>query len=207
MKSKVTCIPVGELETNCYIIEGEDKQCIVVDPGAESIKLVKIIQDLELVVKGVLITHCHFDHIGAAGLVAKKFEVDIFAQSQEAEKMMNPEENLSIYFDNKPIEIEATQQLEDGQLVDFGHGLKFKCLEVPGHTENSLCFYHEDGFVLTGDTLFNEGIGRTDLYSGSPTDLVYNIKRILFALPIHTIAYPGHGLATTIGKEMQSKYF
>lgn len=203
----VRSIVLGELEANCYIIEGEDKHCVLIDPGDESIRLVKTIQDLGLTVDGVLITHCHFDHIGAASQVAKKFNVEIYAHPSEATKMMNPQDNLSAFYGLNQIKVETNQFIEDGQCIDFGNGLKWTCLEVAGHTENSICFYHEEGHVFTGDTLFNDSIGRTDLYSGSPNDLVMNIKRVLLTLPVQTQVYPGHGLSTTIGKELQYNTF
>ncbi len=91
--------------------------------------------------------------------------------------------------------------MEDGEMMDFGGELKFKVLEVPGHTEHSLCFYHESGVLFCGDTLFRMSIGRTDLYSGAPTDLVSNIRKTLMILPQKTRVCPGHGDETTIMQE------
>jgi len=208
MNLTIRTLELGELQTNCYIIEGEEGHCVVVDPGDESIKLVKTIQDFNLTVEAILVTHCHFDHIGAVTATAKKFGVEIYAHAAETEKMKDPEANLSAFYGLNPAVVIATRFIEHNQTLDFGYGLEFLCLEVPGHTENSMCFYHSSGHVITGDTLFNDSVGRTDLYSGSPMDLVINIKKVLFALPVATKVYPGHGLSTTIGREMQyNPYF
>lgn len=203
MNYTIRQIILGELQANCYIIEGENQHCVIVDPGDESINLVKSIQDLNLHVDGILLTHCHFDHIGAAQSVAKKFEASIYANQTEAEMMLDPERNLSAYYGLNPIKLQVNEYIDHEQVLDFGNGIKVTCLEVPGHSEKSMCFYIE-GHVFTGDTLFNNGIGRTDLYSGAPSDLARNIKQVLFELPVQTKVYPGHGPSTTIGKEQKS---
>lgn len=207
MSCTIRQIILGELQANCYIIEGENQHCVVVDPGDESINLVKSIQDLNLTVDAILLTHCHFDHIGAAQSVAKKFLAPIYASQLEAEMMMDPERNLSAYYGLNPIQLPVTEIIEHEQVIDFGNGIRITCLEVPGHTESSMCFYIEDGHVITGDTLFNNSIGRTDLYSGSPEDLARNIKQVLFKLPVETKVHPGHGPSTTIGKELRANQY
>lgn len=200
---KVEKLILGELQTNSFIIIGENNHCVIVDPGAQANRVIDTLTRLELHLEAVLITHCHFDHIGAADEIAKKYGVDIIAHNDEGIKMMDSQKNLSALFMAKALTVEMTHAAADGDVLNYGNGLEFICIEVPGHTENSLCFYHKDGLLFSGDTLFNYSIGRTDLYSGSPYDLQRNIRRKLLELPKDTIVYPGHGIKTTIGIELK----
>lgn len=116
--------------------------------------------------------------------------------------MKDPIRNLSTYFISKEITAEADTFVKDEEVIDFGDGLVFKTIIVPGHSTNSVCYYSGDaGIVFTGDTLMAGSVGRTDYYHGSSDDLQKAICARLMFLPKETKVYPGHGLETTIGHE------
>jgi glyoxylase-like metal-dependent hydrolase (beta-lactamase superfamily II) len=200
---------LGDLQTNCFIVSStkntsQDKACILVDPGGESHKLIEMMTLRGLSLKGILITHAHFDHIGAVKDLVDYYGVAVYAHKQEAIDMMDAKKNLSELFSGKNITCKASDFIDESSILDFGDGLKFSVIEVAGHSNHSLCYHHESGHVFTGDTLFNSSIGRTDLYDGSPVDLVTNIQKKLLVLPEETLVYPGHGMQTSIRQEKAS---
>lgn len=200
---EIVTILIGDLQENCYLIIKESK-CLVVDPGGQWDMIQDVIDERELELSGILITHCHYDHIG--GLVNNPNDVKIFAHQVESENMNDPTMNLS-YFGNQEIKVSATDFLSDGEIFDYD-GFSCQVIEVAGHTSNSLCFYfEEDGLVFTGDTLFKSSIGRTDFHGYSPDFLVENIKEKLLVLPKETAIYPGHGPLSKISIEIKLNYY
>lgn len=204
---EVIKVMLGDLQTNCYIVVNDAKQCVIVDPGGESEKVIELLklQGLDLI--AILVTHGHFDHIGGVEGLQNHFGVDVYAHKGESEMMADASINLSKMFSGSSIECVATKYLVDGEELKLGQGFDFKVIEVPGHTSHSLCFLHSDGHMFTGDTLFAGAVGRTDLYDGSPRDLMINIKEKLFVLDPKTYVYPGHGSSSTIGHELTTNPF
>jgi glyoxylase-like metal-dependent hydrolase (beta-lactamase superfamily II) len=197
---------VGELQTNMYIVVDEKtKNCVIIDPSSEASRAIDYITKEKLNLKGMLVTHGHFDHIEAISGLNEFCKVPVFAHEQEAIIMENADKNLSHYFYHQGVIRQADTYLKDQEVLDLGGELVFTCLEVPGHSPHSLCYYHEESqSVFTGDTLMAGCIGRMDLFDGPEGVLIQKIKEKLLTLPEKTRVYPGHGDNTTIKNE--SKY-
>lgn len=197
-------LQLGEMQTNCFLINNPAKKCVIIDPGAEANKIIKLLQEQELELVAILVTHGHFDHIGGVNALVDELHVPVYAHEKESKMMKDPNKNLSSLFGNLTITCKANELIEDKAVLEFGEDLVFDVIEVPGHTSHSLCFYHQSGHLFTGDTLFKGSVGRTDLYSGDSRDLIKNIFTKLLKFPAETKVYPGHGLATTLNQEKSS---
>ena len=153
-------------------------------------------------VEVILLTHGHFDHIGGAAELKKASGAKVYALTEEKKICRTPELNLSAQMP-PVVTIEADEWLTDGQTVETA-GISFQVIATPGHTVGGCCYYcKEGGFLFSGDTLFEESVGRTDFPTGSMSSLVRSVKEKLFVLPEDTNVYPGHGDITTIGREKQ----
>lgn len=195
-------IVVGPLESNCYLAGDEDtKEVFVIDPGGDYDKIKKIIDQAGLKPKAVINTHGHGDHIGAN----KEFGAPVWIHSLDADFLTDPSKNLSGAFGFSLKTKTASRLLEDGDILSVGK-YKLEVIHTPGHTPGSICLKGE-GFIFTGDTLFCEGIGRTDFAYGSEEDILLSIKERLFTLDDSYIIYPGHGPSSTIGKEKRNNLF
>lgn len=192
---------VGAVQTNCYFVYNVNtSECIIIDPGAEAQSLYGYIEEKGLKPVAILLTHGHFDHIGAVTMLRNKYGIKIYAARAERETLESPDINLSVQFGASMI-IEADEWLEDGQEIEL-IGEKIRCLLTPGHTEGGMCFYFTGSDILfSGDTLFEQSVGRTDFPGGSMRQIVQSIRTKLFVLPDHTKVYPGHGMMTSIGNE------
>lgn len=201
--------PVRE---NTYILYDETKECVIVDPGCfyeeEQEMLIQFIESNQLIVKQILNTHLHFDHVFGSAFVQEKFGLETQANKADEFLVDNLSAQLQLFgFSGtigKPI---IGKYLKEGDVVTFGNQ-KLSVFEVPGHSPGSVVFYNKEaGCVVSGDALFRSSIGRTDLPQGSQSTLVKAIKEKLFTLPANTVVYPGHGPQTTIGYEMQHNPF
>lgn len=198
----------GPLRENCFFVISENKTAVVVDPGDDAADLIQEIRNLELTIKAVLVTHTHYDHIGAVDAIREAFGVPSYVPKGEKEMVEDKDSNLSSIYAGRAITATADYLVDGGQRLDFGDGLVFDTLLVPGHSPYSICYYmKEAGCVFSGDTLFRQGVGRVDLYEGEKTDLLNNIKEKLLVLPDETVVYSGHGLNTTIGNEKATNPF
>jgi len=168
---------VGMLETNCYILVGE--QCgIIIDPGEEADKILETVSDLQINL--ILLTHNHFDHIRALPQVM---------EATSAEVAIHALDRIDI----------AVRELEDGEKIPFD-GKEISVMHTPGHTPGGCCFRFE-GYLFSGDTLFAGGWGNTMFPGGSEEAIFKSIKEKIMILPDETVVYPGHGETTTIGEE------
>ena len=192
---------VGPIQTNCYFLYREDiKECLIIDPGYEADKIEAYVQKKQLHVAGVLLTHGHFDHITAADEVRKKFQTKIYASGKEKELMADPRMNVSVMMGDS-VSLKADVWLEDGQELEM-LGETMRCILTPGHTGGGMCFYFPKACMLfSGDTLFQESVGRTDFPTGSSRELIRSVREKLLVLPEAVRVYPGHGLMTTIRDE------
>ena len=195
-------VVVGALETNCYLVYCETtRECVVVDPGAEHELIFLAVAEDEL--KPVLLvnTHGHLDHIGANRDVVEHFGTPLAIHSADAPMLGKVQQlELSLFLGAKDSPA-ADRMLRDGDAVRIGTGT-LRVLHTPGHSPGSISLL-ADGFLLSGDTLFMEGVGRTDLPGGSRMQLVKSIREKLMTLPDDLLVLPGHGPHTTIGHERE----
>ncbi|MBQ8634005.1 MAG: MBL fold metallo-hydrolase [Lachnospiraceae bacterium] len=195
---------LGLVRTNCYIVYSEEtKKAVIIDPAADSRRIMEEISGLGVVPEAVLLTHGHFDHMLAAESLKNGYQIPICVHKADAELVKHPDLNCSQQFLHMAYAISADEELEDGQNLRFLDGA-FTVLSTPGHTEGSCCYYAKnDNILFSGDTLFQGSVGRTDLPTGSTAKLVNSIREKLFMLPEDTLVFSGHGDQTTIGEEKQ----
>ena len=192
---KFKTLTVGLYEVNCTLaIDGADAW--VVDPGADEEAIVKAAEAEGAKIAGVLLTHAHFDHIGAIpGIKARFPEAPVYVHPSDEVMFGHPFNRLPPEYPSFP---------KPAGVVDARKFPLAEVIETPGHTPGGVCYYFkEDGVLLSGDTLFAGSVGRTDFPGGSMTTLVESLKK-LKALPDLTKVIPGHGPSTTIGEEKGS---
>jgi hydroxyacylglutathione hydrolase len=201
-------VPLGPLQTNCYIIENDKKECLIVDPGEEGRKLVQLLEQRKLTPVAVLLTHAHFDHIGALDDVRKRYDLPVYVHVKEKDWLTDPALNGSQFFMMGAISVQAaTHHLTKEGPLSIGD---FTCevYETPGHSPGSVSYYFKEaGIIASGDVLFEGSIGRTDLTGGNHEQLLQSIHKKLLVLPEDTIVLCGHGRETNIGDEMESNPF
>ena len=194
-------LELGPFVSNCYIVGAEsNKEGMVIDPGAGADQILERVEDLELKIKFIVLTHGHIDHIGALKEVkeATGAEVAIHADDAISLQAKNP---LGAMFRLSLQPPPPDRLLKGGDSIDISD-LHFLVLHTPGHTRGGICLYGE-GVVFSGDTLFNFGIGRFDTPGGSYAQIMDSIHTKLMVLPDNTVVYPGHGPKTTIGIERE----
>lgn len=197
---KIQRFVVGENLENTYLIVDDVKnEAILVDPGSDGEKISDYIIKNGFNLKFIILTHAHYDHIGACDHIKSNFKVPIFAGLGEEVILENCENNLSIHLDKK-IELKADRLLNDGERVTFGN-LEFEVISTPGHTCGSICLYFsKQSALFSGDTLFYATVGRTDFPTGDTDSLLNSLEKIK-KLPIDTKIFPGHGKNTTLEQE------
>lgn len=181
---KCWSVPVGYLETNCYIITEDEKQCVVVDPGAEPERILSFLAENQLECSGILLTHGHDDHTGAVDEIAAAAGVQVWIGKEDAYRLKNaPDHTVS-----------------DGDEISLA-GMEFTVKEVPGHTEGSVLYFCGD-LMLSGDTLFYRSIGRTDLPGGDWAKMQSSLAKIMeIGRDYHVL--PGHGPVTVFSEEKE----
>ncbi len=189
---------VGELDTNCYILS-DGARCLIIDPGADGESVVRAVEDGKLEPVAVVLTHGHYDHIGAAESVASHFEILIYAHPAEFEVLSDPEKNFSIFALGRPITVEGAEAVDEGPLPFEGFEA-VKVVHLPGHTPGGIGLVGDD-FFISGDTVFGGGgVGRTDLPGGDPRKLADSIRKIL-SFDDSLVLYPGHGGRSVLKRE------
>ncbi len=191
---------VGSMGVNCYILAVNDgSAAIVIDPGDQAQLIRRALERHKLEPAFIINTHGHYDHIGADNA----FGVPVYVHKLDAPLLTEPLLNMSGLF-STPYRVESEIRfLEDNQIITLDT-LHLKVLHVPGHTRGGIALLMQkpaNNVVFTGDTLFRQGVGRSDLDGGSPEALNRSIKEKLFTLPLDTRIYPGHGGPSTIGEE------
>jgi len=204
-------ITYNAFQVNSYLVWNEEGDALLVDPAfydsEESTQLEYLLKEKGLSLKGQLNTHCHVDHLLGVDYIRKKYNFP-FRAHREEEVLVEKAPVLGELFGWKVNDLHGIDEyLEEGQEIKLGtSGLR--CLLVPGHSPGSIAFYAPDeGFVITGDALFQGSIGRTDLPGGDYDTLIAAIHAQLLTLPPETRVYPGHGPDTTIGKEKEANPF
>lgn len=203
-----TFSPVAE---NTYILFNEAKEAIIIDPGCyfdeEKQKVKKFIENNNLQPVQLLNTHCHLDHVFGNKWVYETYGLELFIHPNEEMVLNFAPQSAKMWglpFENYEGPLHF---LENNDIIAFGDS-ELKVLLAPGHSPGSICFYNEkQKFVIGGDVLFKESIGRTDLPGGNHTALLESIRNQLFVLPDDVTVYPGHGESTAIGYEKKHNPF
>ena len=198
-------LEVGPLATNCYIVGSESGgEGMIIDPGGDAKQILKKVSDLKLDIKLIVLTHGHIDHVGALGEVKEATGADIAAHTDDVKTL--GDDSLSVLFGiSQPAPPLPDRLLKDDDNIALGN-LNFMVRHTPGHSPGGICLLGE-GVVFSGDTLFNYGIGRSDLPGGNYNQLIDSINSKLMVLADDTIVYPGHGPKTTVGAERRGNPF
>lgn len=204
---KIEQIKTGPIEENCYLIYNKE-HLLIVDPGADATILSARINALGRKPEAILLTHTHYDHIGAVEDLRQAFSLPVYVSPLEQAWLDDPILNLSglpRHADIADIIVQPAEHEFELTSYTLG-GMTFDVVATPGHSIGSVSFIFDD-FVVVGDALFRGSIGRTDLYTGDLQQLLTSIKTQLFTLPHELAVYPGHGAATTIGREIAANPF
>ncbi len=198
---KIISLILGPVGTNCYLLINEEtNETIIIDPADNSTAIKQKIKMEELTPVAILLTHGHFDHIMAATDIAKEYNIFIHSYYEERDLLGDSKLNAG-YLIRTNFTLVPHKEFKDKEILRFG-GMELLVIHTPGHTKGSVCFYHEESqCLITGDTLFRESVGRTDLPTGNSHTIQKSITERLFKLDDAVKVYPGHGETTTIGYE------
>jgi len=200
-------ISLGPLQTNCFIVHNH-KECLIFDPGGDENVLVEWLKKNQLKPLAILLTHAHFDHIGAVEYIRDHYQIPLYLHENEKDWLKDPSLNGSQFFMGNSIQCEdADVWITQEESMKIGP-FSFQILFTPGHSPGSVSYYfHELNAVVSGDALFQNSIGRTDLPGGNLQQLMHSIHHKLLQLPEQTEVLPGHGPTTTIQNEMDTNPF
>lgn len=204
---KIISLVTGVIQENCYLVYDE-KDLVIVDPGAEADKIKAAVKETGATPVAILLTHTHYDHIGAVDELRDFYQIPVYVSPLEADWLGDPQMNLSglpRHDDMPDVVVRPADELFELREYQLG-GLTFTVVPTPGHSIGSVSFVFPE-FVLSGDALFNGSVGRTDLPTGNLEQLLNGIRDQLFILPDDFPVYPGHGPATTILKEKRTNPF
>ncbi|MEI6056577.1 MAG: MBL fold metallo-hydrolase [Lentisphaerota bacterium] len=186
---------VGWLETNCYILTLKNITTVI-DPGADAKTIISYLEANKLIPDQILLTHAHIDHISAVKEVADKYGTSVYLNENDEELYNSPANSIEPIFPSLSKRIKTTSKFNAAGI---------EAIFTPGHTKGGTCFYAKEAkLLISGDTIFNESIGRTDLPGGNHNQIIKSINDKILTLPPETIIYPGHGPETSVDHE--SKY-
>lgn len=196
---KIKQMTLGQMATNCYIIEN-DNHSLIIDPGAESEKIIHYLDENHLNISAILLTHGHFDHIGAVDDLVNKYNCPVYLHERDYDCFYNDGMNLSNY--SKPLNMQTkiTPVKDSIEIEDF----KIRFLNLPGHTHGS-CFviFEDDHVIFSGDVLFKGAVGRYDFPNSSLEETISSIEKIK-DISGNYLIYPGHGPSTTLDDEKRN---
>lgn len=206
---KIEQMELGPVQTNCYIVSNNEKECLIFDPGEEAVKIKGLLKKRGFTPLAILLTHAHFDHIGAVDDLREEYGIPVYLHYLEREWLGRPNLNGSGKYAALPdyrIK-EADKLIKEEKELEIG-SFAMDLLHTPGHSPGSLTFaFKEEGFAIVGDTLFRGSIGRTDLIDGSEVKLLQSIHRSILSMPDNTVLFPGHGPDTTPAEERETNPF
>ena len=195
---------IAHFVENCFFyVDDTTKHGFIIDPGAQAEKLLGMIREKGWIIEKILLTHGHFDHIGAVNEIRSALQIPVLAYKSDDDYLRDPEWNLSPSF-GLSIIIENTESIKDGQIIrlDADPAFSLKVIYTPGHTTDSVIYYSErDRAAFVGDTIFKDSIGNYQLPGGNFAAIQKSIMERIFTLPDDTILYSGHTEQTTVGTE------
>ncbi|OJU52944.1 MAG: MBL fold hydrolase [Bacteroidales bacterium 45-6] len=206
---KIKQFEFNPIRENTYVAYDETNECVIIDPGCfypdEKMELLDFILDNDLVVKHLLNTHLHFDHVFGCKFIEERLGMLTHAHAKDEFLLDKMSTQLKMFgFPDQGEKPSIGTYIQENDVICFGNQ-KLAVLEVPGHSPGSVVFYSEEGqCAFVGDVLFRGSIGRTDLEGGNFEQLIGGIRQKLFKLPSDTIVYSGHGPCTTIGYEQKN---
>lgn len=195
---------LGDLDTNCWLVsDGAGGPLVVIDPAGDAEELLATVGDRP--VAAIVLTHGHFDHLGAASALRERTGAPLLVHEADAASVTDPATTGGEIFGYRMSTAAPERVLRDGDTVEAGE-LSLRVIHTPGHTPGGICLLAE-GELFAGDTLFAGSVGRTDFPGGDHAALVRSIAERLSALPDDTRVHPGHGPNTTIGRERRANPF
>jgi hydroxyacylglutathione hydrolase len=199
-------VVTGMFMENCFLVACEEtREGVIIDPGDEAERIVEMVERHGVTPVRVLNTHAHIDHVGAVAEICRHYDIPFEVHRGEEENLAHLASHAAVFGLAAPEQPVVFAFIEDDGEYAIGNGT-LEVIPTPGHTPGGVSF-HGDTFVIAGDTLFQQSIGRTDLPGGDFATLRSSIRDRLFALPPETVVHCGHGPSTTIGKEKASNPF
>ncbi|WP_261664443.1 MBL fold metallo-hydrolase [Deinococcus sp. Marseille-Q6407] len=203
---RIWSLPTGPLQENCYLVAGAGGQGYLIDPGEDAARILALVEATGVQVQAILLTHGHFDHIGAVQAVREALKVPVYLHPEALDDYRSGQERAAQFGLRLAQPAAHDHDIAQDQLFEAEGGLRLMARDLPGHAQGHVVFVG-DGFVLAGDTLFAGSIGRTDLPGGNHPQLLAGIQAELLTLDGETAVYPGHGPTTTVGRERQTNPF
>lgn len=203
-------VVVGSFQCNCTILAcDKTKEAVIIDPGDEANKIMEIVNHYNLKVKYLLHTHAHLDHIMATREIKEKTGAEILLHRADNDIYNNLVNQAIMFGFNVQSPLKVDKFVEHNEKISAGEEILTKVIHTPGHSPGSICYHfeQENPFLFSGDTLFAQSIGRTDLWGGSYPQIIQSIKDKLFSLPEDTEICPGHGPKTTVWEEKKKNPF
>lgn len=199
-------IPAGIYAANCYIVGDEKtKKAAIIDPGGEAYKIMIRVKEEGYDVEAIILTHGHGDHIGGCVEIKEETNAPIMIHAEDAHMLKDAKKNLSSLMSSPDANFEADRLLKNNEVIKIGN-LELKVIHTPGHTRGGITISCED-CLFTGDTLFQNSIGRTDFEGGDFDTIIKSIKNKLLVFNNETLVLSGHGGESTIGHERKRNPF
>jgi glyoxylase-like metal-dependent hydrolase (beta-lactamase superfamily II) len=204
MSLEIDQVPVPPIGTNCYVVRTDRnaEECVVIDPGGAADELRLHLERLGTKPVAILVTHCHWDHLGAVAELAEAYGATVYMEEREASVLEHPGD----WYPDVPVRPYAADvRLAGDETLELA-GIAFQTLSVPGHSPGHVAYY-ADGELFSGDVLFQGSVGRTDLTGGDWHTLLASIRMLFERLPPETRVFPGHGFPTTLARERDRNPF
>lgn len=203
----IKSVVVGPVDVNCYVLKDKATgKGAVIDPGGHVERIMSLINDMKADIAEIIITHGHFDHIGALDELRNAVGCGASIHELDAEMLLKSRKNLSIFMGTDASFRPAERLLKDGDVIRFG-GSFLKVIHTPGHTAGGICLYDGDKVLFSGDTLFAGSVGRSDFPGGDHYQLIESVVKALAEVKDETVVYPGHGPETGMGYERKTNPF